>query len=100
MTFQITQKLLKEIKKATLSEKMEWYNVEGDLCSEGRYKNDLYFICKYPIKNSRQFEVSFNKINEYGNIIKPFKEFHEGQTFFKEILELADIVWERKLDMA
>ena len=54
-------------------------------------------ICKFPLEEDGKFDVSLNKLNKFSSIIRPFREFSEGHEFYKQLIELADLAWEKKV---
>lgn len=94
--FTLSTEFIQEIRQATESNEISWVNVDGYLCSDTVFKGQKYMICKYPLENSNSFDVSFNKLNAYNNMVRPYLEFSEGDLLYNELIELADLVWEKK----
>lgn len=97
--FTIDLDFIFKIKQATLNKQIVWQNVEGYLCSDTTYNGSKYIICKYPLDDG-SYDVSFNKLNAYNNIIRPYREFSKGSVFYEELIELSDLVWKTKIMIA
>jgi len=95
----ISRTLLTEILNQTKDSSLVWLNVEGQTCCQATFNGTVYICCKYELEDGSH-EVSFNKCDQFGHIISPFREYDSNSPFFDLLSEIYDIAWAKKQVLA
>ena len=89
--------MLLDILNKTKSNELTWYNHIGQNCCYTTHDNSVYIISKYVLPNG-MCEISFNKCDKWGFIIKPFKEYSDTHQDFNTLSKIYDLAWISKCE--
>ena len=97
----LSVQFIEMLNRATNDGSVKWVQREDFICSETerRYNGHKYVICRYEFDGAPD-EVSFNRIDHYGNMIRPYREFKSGDIVYEALIDLAAKVNEKKKVMS
>lgn len=89
--FNPTLTLINNIIEATNNGDLNWNTKEDFSCADCVFNDNQYIICKYLNEND-EFEISFNRMNEFGFIEGLFREFKENHPLYDSLNQLYNVI--------